>query len=54
VEQPKATEITHAQEAPTEATSGKKRNWKSLFSQVINTVNDKFEKVGSGNDDEEI
>lgn len=54
VEQSKATEATPAQEVPTEATSGKKRNWKSLFSQVINTVNDKFEKVGSGNDDEEI
>lgn len=34
--------------------AGKKRNWKSLFSKVINTVNESFEKVGTGNDDEEI
>lgn len=32
----------------------KKRNWKSLFSKMINSVNESFEKVGSGNDDEEI
>lgn len=47
-------DTTKAQEAAPEVSTGKKRNWKSLFSQVINTVNDKFEKVGSGSDDDEI